>query len=204
MDFRIGRTGQGSGLHHVGRQINPGPGGVRGHDRDWRLGLRDKYYDEAMDLAGELGGLLEQRGWMLSTAESCTGGLVGHLLTEVAGASGWYVGGVVAYADRIKSGILGVPEEDLEFYGAVSREVVLSMIQGAQSVFRSDCALAISGIAGPTGGSREKPVGTVWIAWAWGTDQEAQEFHLSGSRGEIKAQSALYAVNGLLDRLARD
>lgn len=108
--------------------------------------------------------LLREKGLTISTAESCTGGNISHLLTSIPGSSESYKGSVVAYSNEVKHNVLGVTEEALQTYGAVSRQVVEQMAEGASRVLGTDCAIATSGIAGPTGGSDEKPVGTVWIA----------------------------------------
>lgn len=113
-----------------------------------------------------VGNLLRQRKMTMATAESCTGGNIAHLITSVSGSSDYYKGSVVAYANEIKQNILGVSESDLNTYGAVSQQVVEQMARGVQSRFNTDVAVATSGVAGPTGGTPEKPVGMVWIAVA--------------------------------------
>lgn len=152
--------------------------------------------DETM--VEELAEKLKARGWWLATAESCTGGLIGHTLTNVSGSSEWYVGGAVAYANRVKQGLLGVPAEDLERLGAVSREVVEAMAVGAARVFDAQAAIAVSGVAGPSGGTTEKPVGTVWMAWKAGPVLRAERFLFTGDRAEVKARSAHAALEGLV------
>ena len=151
--------------------------------------------DEAVVV--ELAKKLKARGWWLATAESCTGGLIGHTLTSLAGSSEWYVGGVVAYANRVKQELLGVPATDLEQHGAVSREVVEAMAVGAARVFGVEAAIAVSGVAGPGGGTPEKPVGTVWIGVKAGTVLRAERFRFAGGRAEVKAQSARAALAAL-------
>lgn len=146
---------------------------------------------------------LTERGWLLSTAESCTGGLIGHTLTCLAGSSSWYVGGAVAYANPIKRDLLGVPQEVLDRFGAVSRETVEAMVRGAAGVFKTQTAVAVSGVAGPTGGTPEKPVGTVWMAWLVDGHVSAKCYAFTGDRASIKEQSALAALEGLAERLAR-
>lgn len=113
-----------------------------------------------------VGDLLRQKKMTMSTAESCTGGNIAHLITSISGSSEYYKGSVVAYANEIKQNILGVSESDLNNYGAVSQQVVEQMVRGVQSRFNTDVAVATSGVAGPTGGTPEKPVGMVWIAVA--------------------------------------
>lgn len=144
---------------------------------------------------------LTTRGLTLATAESCTGGLIACELTNVSGSSQWYVGGVVAYANTVKESLLGVPADALAVYGAVSREVALAMAAGAALRLGASCALAVSGVAGPTGGTPEKPVGTVWIAWSVAGQTDAERFQFGGDRLAVKRQSALAALDGLAARL---
>ena len=115
---------------------------------------------------GKLSHLLTHAGYRMATAESCTGGLVGSLCTSVAGSSDWFAGGVIAYANDVKEGVLGVPELALKNHGSVSGEVVQHMAVGALRVCRAQAAVALSGVAGPGGGTPDKPVGTVWMAAA--------------------------------------
>lgn len=140
------------------------------------------------------GELLRQFHLTLATAESCTGGLLGHWITNVPGSSDYYLGGVISYSNEIKTYLLGVQEETLEKYGAVSRETVLEMAQGARLTLDAHLALAISGIAGPTGGTPEKPVGTVWIALSDSRTDLAWQYQFSGDRQEIKEKSARAAL----------
>jgi nicotinamide-nucleotide amidase len=118
------------------------------------------------DLALVVGRLLQERGQTLATAESCTGGAVGQLITSHPGSSAHYVGGVVAYSNALKNSLLGVTKKALKAHGAVSQEVVAAMAEGARKKLKADYAIATSGIAGPGGGTPEKPVGTIWIAVA--------------------------------------
>ena len=115
----------------------------------------------------ELGNLLKSKKLSLSTAESCTGGGAAAAITSVAGSSEYFMGGIVAYSNDVKVSLLHVSSETLEKYGAVSRETVMEMAAGAMNTLKTDCAIATSGIAGPGGGSLEKPVGTIWIAVAY-------------------------------------
>ncbi|GAB6059570.1 CinA family protein [Desulfonatronum parangueonense] len=149
----------------------------------------------------ELGQILKDRGVMLAAAESCTGGLVAHLATNISGSSQWFAGAVVAYANQVKSRVLNVPEAVIAARGAVSREVVLAMASGARQLLNVQAALAVSGIAGPDGGTPDKPVGTVWMAWSYQVTQHSACLHFSGSRLEIKQQSALAALKGMLEML---
>lgn len=120
-----------------------------------------------MKLEEEIGKLLIANNLSLSTAESCTGGGVAALITSVPGSSGYFKGGIVAYDNEVKKDLLEVSPETLSAYGAVSRETVIEMAKGAMNRLKTDCAIATSGIAGPGGGTLEKPVGTVWIAVAY-------------------------------------
>jgi nicotinamide-nucleotide amidase len=158
-------------------------------------------WDNIGEVVTDLAAALTTRGWWLATAESCTGGLVASELTNVSGSSDWYVGGVVAYANRIKQEMLGVDEDMLQSLGAVSRETVLAMVQGAAARLKTECAIAISGVAGPTGGTPEKPVGTVWIGWFVNGAATAEHFLFVGDRLGIKRQSTLAAIKGMTTRL---
>ncbi|WGL16610.1 CinA family protein [Microbulbifer bruguierae] len=153
--------------------------------------------------AEELGAHLQALRWRVTTAESCTGGAVAAAVTSVSGASAWFDGAIIAYANRIKRGLLGVDPEDLEVFGAVSEPVVRQMAVGVLNRLDANLAVAVSGIAGPDGGSDDKPVGTVWIAWAHGQGQEpvaveARCMHFNGSRAEVQAQTVAEALTGLL------
>jgi PncC family amidohydrolase len=137
--------------------------------------------------------LLEKRMW-LATAESCTGGLVGHLITNVPGSSNYYRGGVISYANEAKMDLLGVRAGTLEKFGAVSEQTVLEMARGVREALRADLGIAVSGIAGPAGGTPEKPVGTVWIGLS-GTHGELVDHHVwNGNREAVKDQSAQAAL----------
>ncbi len=153
-------------------------------------------YDDVL-LEEVVGKLLREKGKTVATAESCTGGYLSHLITSISGSSDYFEGGIVSYANRVKTELLGVYPDTLEQYGAVSREVVLQMAEGARRKLKTDYALAVSGIAGPTGGTPEKPVGTVWIALAGPKGSEAQLFHFGEHRGRNIRRSALAALNML-------
>ncbi|MGB5453862.1 MAG: CinA family protein [Sedimenticolaceae bacterium] len=158
-----------------------------------------------MDRSGivmELAGHLQRRGWWLSCAESCTGGGVAAALTDVAGSSAWFDRGFVTYSNRAKREMLGVSAETLERFGAVSRETVLEMVAGALAASAAQLSVAVTGIAGPGGGTREKPVGTVWIAWATRQDASAVCEQFDGDRAQVRAATVDTALNGLL-RFAR-
>jgi len=158
-------------------------------------------WDHIGSAVTNLAAALTTRGWRLATAESCTGGLVACELTNVSGSSDWYVGGVVAYANRIKQELLGVDESILTSRGAVSCETVLAMAQGAATRLKTECAIAISGVAGPTGGTPEKPVGTVWIGWFVNGSATAAHFLFAGDRLCVRRQSALAAIKEMTARI---
>ena len=144
-----------------------------------------------------LGALLTDKGMQLGTAESCTGGLIAAACTDVSGSSAWFSGGVVAYANEIKEQVLGVPHETLVAHGAVSGETVEAMVRGAARVLGVHCAVAVSGIAGPTGGTPEKPVGTVWLAACAGEALSVRCFHFTGSREAVRLQTVQAAIQEL-------
>ena len=133
-------------------------------------------------------------GWTLATAESCTGGLVGHLLTEVPGASTVYLGGVVSYSDAVKAGLLGVPPEVLEAHGAVSAQVAVAMAEGARRATGADLGIAITGIAGPDGGRPDKPIGLTYVAVAAPSGPVVRRHLWSGERSHNKRASAAAAL----------
>ncbi len=133
---------------------------------------------------GVLGDLLSAKGLRLSTAESCTGGYLAHRITSVSGSSGYYIGGVVAYANEVKSEKLGVSEQILQKYGAVSEETVVAMVNGALERYQTDLSIAISGIAGPTGGTEAKPVGTIWLAL--GNQNNVKTYKLQLTKDRLK------------------
>jgi PncC family amidohydrolase len=148
-----------------------------------------------------VGDLLRQRGLRLAVAESCTGGLVGHRLTNVPGSSTYYVGSITAYAYEAKVRLLGVKWETLERYGAVSEEVVLEMARGVRHALAADVGVAVSGIAGPGGGTLDKPVGLTWIGIDTPSDHESWQFVWDGDRISIKEQSAERLLKLLVDFL---
>ena len=150
----------------------------------------------------QLAQALLEKGLTLGTAESCTGGKIANLITSVPGSSAYFKGGVVSYSNEIKHSVLGVSQSDLELFGAVSEQVVRQMAIGAQSVLNTDCAIATSGIAGPDGGSIEKPVGTVWIAVSYKEKTITRKFQFSGNREENILSSADTGINMLLEILS--
>jgi nicotinamide-nucleotide amidase len=153
-------------------------------------------------LAAQVGGLLKSHGLMLATAESCTGGGVAQAITDVAGSSGWFERGFVTYSNLSKQQMLGVREETLKQHGAVSEMTVREMVAGALQHSDAQVALAVSGIAGPDGGTADKPVGTVWFAWGIKHGEtHAQRHQLKGNRAEIRAQAVHIALQGVVNLL---
>ena len=151
-------------------------------------------------LAGEL---LIAGGLHLAVAESCTGGLIGHLITNVPGSSNYYLGSVTAYANQAKVRLLGVDPTTLEQYGAVSAETVIEMARGIRQVLSAEVGLAVSGIAGPDGGTPEKPVGLVWIGLSAPGMEQAWHYLWPGDRLQVKEQTAQQALQLLVDYLKR-
>ena len=158
--------------------------------------------DELDRLAQALGERLLATRHMLVTAESCTGGWIAKCMTDVAGSSAWFDCGMAAYSYEAKQALLGVRPQTLEAYGAVSRETVVEMVSGALVHSGASVAVAVTGIAGPGGGSADKPVGTVWIGWKRrGGYAKAELFHFDGDRDAVRRQTvaaALRGVDGLL------
>ena len=149
-----------------------------------------------------IGEKLRARGLRLAIAESCTGGLVGHRLTNIAGSSTYYMGSVTAYAYEAKVRLLGVSWETLEAHGAVSAETVIEMARGIRRALAADVGIAVSGIAGPSGGTPEKPVGLVWMAVSAPDGAWTRQFNFKGERLSIKEQAAEEALKlgiGYLD-----
>jgi len=149
----------------------------------------------------QIGNLLRSNGQKLATAESCTGGLIGHRITNIPGSSDYYLGGVVAYAYEAKVALLGVSWDTLHAYGAVSRETVLEMSRGARKALGADIAVSVSGIAGPGGGLPGKPVGTTWIGLSAEDGEWARIFCFSNDREQNKSFSADAALYFVLDYL---
>ena len=153
------------------------------------------------DLETRIGKLLFQKKLTLSLAESCTGGLIGHRLTNVPGSSEYFMGGIVSYAYSAKVNLLGVSWATLKQYGAVSAEVVREMALGARKAFNTDIGLAVSCIAGPGGATPSKPVGTSWCGISFGEVERQYCFHLEGNRLQVKEQLAQKALESLLTLL---
>ena len=154
------------------------------------------------ELAEQVGMALKTRGMMLATAESCTGGWVGEAVTAVPGSSRWFDRGFITYTNEAKQEMLGVSAATLEQHGAVSEQTVREMVVGALKNSRSQVALAISGVAGPSGGTPDKPVGTVCLAWGLANGAvSSQRRVFAGGRREVRQQAVVRALQGLLECL---
>ncbi len=149
-------------------------------------------------LAEDVGTRLRAARQMLVTAESCTGGWIAKTVTDIAGSSEWFDCGLAVYSYEAKQSLLGVRAETLEHFGAVSRETVIEMVSGALSHSGASIAVAVTGIAGPGGGTVDKPVGTVWIAWKRrGGYPSAEAFHFEGDREAVRRKTVAAALAGL-------
>ncbi len=159
------------------------------------------YATGTTDLAAVLLEEMRHRDLTLATAESCTGGLVGARITAIPGSSDVYLGGVVSYANEAKERVLGVPDDVLREHGAVSEATAREMVAGVARRFGADVAVSVTGVAGPGGGTEEKPVGTVWFAWKVGDRVEASRHGFAGDRGQIRTRATQAALLGLLHRI---
>ena len=154
---------------------------------------------QTLALVQQLAEALMARGWRLATAESCTGGLIAAACTELAGSSVWFDRGFVTYSNEAKTELLGVDAVLIAAHGAVSEQVARAMAEGALTRAGVDVAVAVTGIAGPSGGSAAKPVGTVWLAWARrGQATQAECRLFDGDRGQVRSQTCVVALDGLL------
>jgi nicotinamide-nucleotide amidase len=151
----------------------------------------------------QLAQLLLRRGWMLATAESCTGGLIAAACTELAGSSNWFERGFVSYSNEAKTGLLGVNPQTISAHGAVSEAVVREMVEGAVSRSRARVGVAVTGVAGPSGGSKDKPVGTVWFGSRVDGELTSETVRFPGDRAAVRAATVRHALDGLVQRLAR-
>ncbi len=154
-----------------------------------------------MSLELRIGNYFNERSFTLTVAESCTGGLIASRITDVAGSSAYFLGGVVAYSYEAKAALLGVSWDTLNTHGAVSRETVIEMAFGARKIFNADIAVSVSGIAGPGGGTEEKPVGTTWVGLVTKDGEWARHFVWDGDRLKNKMLSSEAALQFLLDYL---
>lgn len=161
--------------------------------------------DEDARLADRLGRLLSTAKLTITTAESCTGGLVAGAITDIAGSSEWFEQGVVTYSNEAKHELLGVEQKIFDTHGAVSRACVDAMANGALLKSGADIAIAVSGIAGPGGATEGKPVGTVWLCWAWADKKlcDAELFHFAGNRQQVRQLAVLAALHGTIARIEK-
>ena len=152
--------------------------------------------------AEQVAGILRTKGEMLATAESCTGGWIAKTCTDLAGSSEWFDSAAVTYSNRAKQALVGVTATTLEHHGAVSRECALEMVAGALARLDATIAVAVTGIAGPSGGTSDKPVGTVCIAWQRrGHEPFAEAFHFDGDRDAVRRQTVARALEGVQEIL---
>ena len=150
-----------------------------------------------MTVAEKLVELLKARGLTCATAESCTGGGVGSAITAVPGSSAVFLGGVISYANEVKRDVLGVSDRSLQTVGAVSPEVAAQMADGARKLLKADLAVSLTGIAGPDGGSAEKPVGLVWFGLSTASGTRTEKVIFSGDRAQVRAQAVIHALGML-------
>jgi nicotinamide-nucleotide amidase len=150
----------------------------------------------------QLARLLPARRWMMATAESCTGGLIAGACTDLAGSSAWFERGFVTYSNEAKTELLGVDAALIREHGAVSEPVVRAMVTGAIARSRAQVAVAVTGVAGPTGGSVDKPVGTVWFGWRLPDRVETEVRHFNGDRTTVRAHTVAHALARLAELLA--
>jgi nicotinamide-nucleotide amidase len=153
-------------------------------------------------LAIGVGAALQRKGWLLATAESCTGGGVAQAVTDIAGSSAWFDRGFVTYSNDAKTAMLGVPASLIAQHGAVSAEVAAAMASGAQANSAARAALATTGIAGPGGAVPGKPVGTVWFGWSVDGVVQTERMVFDGDRQAVREQAVAHALRGLVSRLA--
>ncbi|HRL37693.1 MAG TPA: CinA family protein [Ottowia beijingensis] len=153
------------------------------------------------EIIQDLATQLRRRGWLLATAESCTGGLIAAACTDLAGSSDWFERGFVTYSNAAKTELLGVPAALIAQHGAVSEPVVRAMAEGALAHSRAQLSVAVTGVAGPSGGSADKPVGTVWFGWCVDGQTFAERQHFDGDRAAVRAQTVAHALARLVQRL---
>ena len=156
---------------------------------------------EDKTVAQVLGELLSERELTVACAESCTGGNIAHRIVQVPGSSSSFLGSVVSYSNEVKTEVLGVPYSDISSHGAVSREVAEAMAKGSAKLMRSDCAIATTGIAGPDGGTKYKPVGTVWIAVKYGEQVVSECLHFQGDRNTVIESATNHGMVMLINLL---
>lgn len=149
------------------------------------------------EVLARIAALLPQRGWMLATAESCTGGLIAGACTDLSGSSLWFDRGFVTYSNAAKTEMLGVPATLIAQHGAVSEPVARAMAEGAAQRSGAQASVAVTGVAGPTGGTPDKPVGLVWFGWSVGGRTHSESRHFAGDRAAVRAQTVAHALTRL-------
>ncbi len=154
-----------------------------------------------LSLSSLVGSALMARSYTISTAESCTGGLLSHVLTGISGSSAYFMGGVIAYSNVIKAEVLGVREKTLQAHGAVSEQTAIEMAEGIRAKFNTDIGLSTTGIAGPTGGTIEKPVGLVYIGISTPGETHAYECHFQGERLAVMRSTVIEVLSRLMEEL---
>ena len=157
--------------------------------------------EQTIEYSQALAAILIDRSWMLATAESCTGGLIASACTDLAGSSAWFERGFVTYSNAAKTELLGVPAELIAQHGAVSEPVVRAMAAGAVAHSRAQVAVAVTGVAGPSGGSADKPVGTVWLGWSVGGKVTTERCQFDGDRAAIRQATVNHALAQLVSLL---
>jgi nicotinamide-nucleotide amidase len=156
---------------------------------------------ELLGLTADLAAIFQKKGWLMATAESCTGGMIAAACTDLAGSSNWFDRGFVSYSNEAKTDMLGVDAALISRHGAVSEAVARAMVRGAISHSRAQAAVAVTGVAGPSGGSAAKPVGTVWFAWATPAGIVSEMRRFDGDRAAVRQATVHHALQGLLERL---
>ncbi|MDE7412237.1 MAG: CinA family protein [Muribaculaceae bacterium] len=188
-------TGINSGLELLRFNMN------RYHASLNELFNREVVSTEDKSLSQVLGELLKERELTVSSAESCTGGNIAHKIVQVPGSSAYFLGSVVSYSNEVKAEVLNVSRTNIDRYGAVSKEVVEQMVHGVTRLMHTDCGIATSGIAGPEGGSKFKPVGTVWIAVKYGERTVSECVHFKGNRDEVIESATNHGIVMLINLL---
>lgn len=192
---KITLTGVNSGVELLRFKMN------KFHSTLNNIFTRDIVTSEDKTISEVLGESLKDHELTVSSAESCTGGNIAHRITQVPGSSAYFMGSVVSYSNDVKASVLGVSRDDIARYGAVSRQVVEAMAQGVADVMRSDCSIATSGIAGPDGGTKFKPVGTVWIAVKYKDQLVAECCHFEGNRNAVIESATNHSLVMLINLL---
>lgn len=192
---RITLTGVDSGIELLRFKMN------RYHQNLNQIFSEEVVAMEDKTVAQVLGELLHERELTVACAESCTGGNIAHRIVQVPGSSAYFLGSVVSYSNEVKTDVLGVPRSDIANNGAVSREVAEAMAKGAAKLMRTDCAIATTGIAGPDGGTKYKPVGTVWIAVKYGDQIVSECLHFPGDRNTVIESATNHGMVMLINLL---